>query len=139
MRSNLHVVLDTNVVVSAALSPRSLPGQVLYYAIDYRALIISEATLSELIDVLLRPRFDSYLEEEDRVEFITSLRRQAGSVVITQSISVCRDPRDDKFLELALSGRATHVVSGDRDLLALHPFRDIPILTPRDFLDLAPG
>ena len=52
-------------------------------------------------------------------------------------IGVCRDPNDDKFLELALSGGADCIVSGDKDLLVLHPFRGVPIVTPRDFVSEA--
>lgn len=51
-------------------------------------------------------------------------------------ITACRDPKDDKFLELAVSGRATHIISGDTDLLTLNPFRGIAILPPRAFLEL---
>ncbi len=58
----------------------------------------------------------------------------AHPVEVTQAITACRDPKDDKFLELAVSGRATHIVSGDQDLLALHPFAGIPIVTPGSFL-----
>ena len=134
MRSSLRVVLDTNLVVSAALFPDSRPGQVLDYVIEHRVLLISEATRAELIDVLSRPRFDRYLPQEDRVDMLDSLMRQAESIDITHRITACRDPRDDKFLELAVSGHATHIISGDQDLLALHPFRGIPILTPRSFL-----
>ena len=134
MRSSLRVVLDTNLVVSAALFPDSRPGQVLDYVIEHRVLLISEATRAELIDVLSRPRFDRYLPQEDRVDMLDSLMRQAESIDITHRITACRDPRDDKFLELAVSGHATHIISGDQDLLALHPFQGIPILTPRSFL-----
>ena len=53
---------------------------------------------------------------------------------MTAEVSACRDPKDDKFLELALSGAATHLISGDDDLLALHPFRGVAILSPHDFV-----
>ncbi|MDE2844360.1 MAG: putative toxin-antitoxin system toxin component, PIN family [Chloroflexota bacterium] len=49
---------------------------------------------------------------------------------------MCRDPKDDKFLELAVSGQASHIVSGDQDMLELHPFRGIPVLSPRSFSDI---
>ncbi len=98
---------------------------------------MSESTMSELVDVILRSDFDRYLGEEERVEFFSSIEQQAQLVTVTHSITACRDPRDDKFLELALSGHATHIITGDRDLLDLHPFRGIPILTPVSFLDTA--
>ena len=57
-------------------------------------------------------------------------------IEIVERVTACRDPDDDMFLEVAVNGRATHIVTGDKDLLALHPFRGIPILTPADFLAL---
>ena len=134
MRSNLRVVPDTNVVVSAALFPQSPPGEVIDYAMRQRAIIASAATLAELNDVLLRPRFERYLQEARRLEFLHHLEQEAELVTITHRITACRDPKDDKFLELAVSGNASHIITGDNDLLALHPFRNIPILTPAAFL-----
>ena len=134
MTNDLRAVLDTNVVVSAMLSRDSVPGRVFVYLARRGGLIISEGTKSELINVILRPDFDRYLQEEERVEFFVSLEQQAQLVDVTHSITACRDPEDDKFLELALSGRATHIITGDQDLLDLHPFHGIPILTPGAFL-----
>ena len=134
MGNNLRVVLDTNLVVSAALFPVSVPGQVLDYAIGQRAILVSAATFAELVEVLWRPRFDRYLREARRRELLNDLERVAITIPITHSIAVCRDPKDDKFLELAVSGDATHIITGDNDLRELHPFRNIPILTPAAFL-----
>jgi uncharacterized protein len=55
---------------------------------------------------------------------------------VNQQVSVCRDPKDNMYLELALSGKADVIITGDNDLLILHPFINIPIITPKDFLDL---
>ena len=130
----MRLTLDTNVAVSAALFPNSLPGQVLGYAMRQRVLLASDATLSELNAVLRRPRFNRYLLEDERLDFLRSLERTANLVTITHRITACRDPKDDKFLELAISGDASHIITGDNDLLALHPFRNIPIITPAAFL-----
>lgn len=132
--SELRVVIDTSVVVSAALLPRSVPRQAFDRAADRGRLLISSATVAELDDVLRRPKFDRYAAEEKRLEFLAALVREAEVVEITETIAECRDPRDDKFLELAVSGRASHLVSGDADLLTLHPFRGIAILSPQNFL-----
>jgi predicted nucleic acid-binding protein len=59
---------------------------------------------------------------------------RAELVEIKERIAACRDPTDDKFLELAVNGRADLIVSGDADLLALNPFRGIPIITPAMFV-----
>ena len=130
----MRLTLDTNVAVSAALFPNSLPGQVLGYAMRLRVLLASDATLSELNAVLRRPHFNRYLLEDERLGFLRSLERTANLVTITHRITACRDPKDDKFLELAVSGNASHIITGDNDLLALHPFRNIPIITPAAFL-----
>lgn len=133
-RSNLRVVPDTNLVVSAALFPNSRPREVVDYIVECRAALMSTAILAELLDVLLRPRFDRYLHREGRIAILASLLRASEQVEITHRIAVCRDPADDKFLELALSGNASHIITGDNDLLALHPFRGIAIIPPALFL-----
>ena len=71
---------------------------------------------------------------EEKQEFIVKLIESAELVVITESIDICRDPKDNKFLELAVSGEADFIISGDRDLLVLNPFRSIEIITANDFL-----
>ena len=91
--------------------------------------------IAELDDVLRRPRLDRYVHEDDRIRFLVALIREGALTAVTETVAECRDPKDDMYLELALSGRARCVVSGDKDLLSLHPFRGIPILTPRQFLE----
>ncbi len=134
MTSDGRVVLDTNVVMSAVLLPRSIPRQALDQVLEYGTMLISSATVVELHDVLRRPRFDAYVRADERLAFLTTLVRDAEWVEIAHLVTDCRDPKDNKFLELALSGQATHIVSGDEDLLVLHPFCGIPILTPQTFL-----
>ena len=68
------------------------------------------------------------------MEFLAALVRECEIIVIDCRIRECQDPKDDKFLELAVSGQATHLISGDADLLILNPFRGIQILTPHEFL-----
>jgi putative PIN family toxin of toxin-antitoxin system len=97
-------------------------------------LLVSEATLEELDDVLRRPKLAGYVSEEQRLEFFAAYIRDAEEVVVTTRLRECRDPKDDKLLELAIEGKATHIVSGDQDLLMLSPFRGVAILTPVDFL-----
>ena len=136
MTPDLRVVLDTNVVISAMLLPLSVPRRALDRAMREGRVLISAATITEMDDVIHRPKFDKYLTEEERIEFLTTLVNETDFVDIVETVSDCRDPRDDKFLELAVSGRATHIVSGDSDLLVLHPFRGIVVLSPSEFLTL---
>jgi putative PIN family toxin of toxin-antitoxin system len=98
-------------------------------------LLVSEETLQELHSVLSRPRFDAYLSSVDRLRFFYLLRRTAMFIESVPAIAACRDPKDDKFISLASAGRATMILTGDRDLLVLHPFCGIEILTPRQYLD----
>jgi putative PIN family toxin of toxin-antitoxin system len=90
--------------------------------------------MEELNEVLGRPRFNKYLLEEERLEFLRALVREADLMTVTETVTDCRDPKDNKFLELAVSGNATCIVSGDDDLLILNPFRGIPIVPPKAFL-----
>ena len=134
MSSKKRYVFDTNVIVSALLLERSIPGQAFRAAIDQGEILLSLATVKELNEVLSRDKFNRYLHRDERELFLESLLHEATLVEIDQQIRVCRDPGDDKFLELAASGKASCIISGDDDLLALSPFRDIPILTPTRFL-----
>ncbi len=96
--------------------------------------LISEATLEELADVLARAKFDSYLTVGERQEFLRLLDRIAVMVPIIHTIRACRDARDDKFLELAVNGEASLIITPDSDLLELDPFKGIPIITPASYL-----
>ena len=129
-------MFDTNVLVSALLLPKSKPRSSFDRALRNGRLLISAAVLAEAYEVLSRRRFSRYINEEDARNFIAALTREAELVDVKVKISASRDPKDDKLLELAVSGRATHIVTGDSDLLALDPFQGIRILTPSSFLEL---
>ena len=135
----MRIVIDTGVVVSALLLPRSVPRQAFGAATSRGVVLASEATAAELDDVLRRPKFDKYLPEPMRLEFFAALVLLAEEVVVHDVITTCRDPKDNKFLELAVSGKASHVISGDADLLVLHSFRGVAILTPQAFLASLPA
>ena len=101
-------------------------------------ILVSFAVLSELYEVLSRKRFRRHVNEEDIRSFLAALTREAEWVDVNVQIQACRDPKDDKFLELAVSGKGTHIVTGDSDLLALNPFQGIAILPPHRFLESTP-
>lgn len=133
MPSDLRVVFDTNTLISAFLLPQSIPRQALDAAVASGHLLLSIATATELTEVLRQPKFDRYLTEHRRLTLLAVLVRAADLVEVDATITDCRDPKDNKFLELAVSGGATHLVTGDQDLLMLHPYRGITILTPASF------
>ena len=132
--SSRRYVFDTNTVVSAFLFGQSTPGRALETARERGTLLLSDETASELSEVLDRGKFDEYVQRETRREFLIALVEEATFVAPTEQIQQCRDPDDDKFLELAAGGGAAAIVSGDDDLLVLDPFRDCPILTAKSFL-----
>ena len=133
--SEHRIVIDTGVAVSAVLLPGSVPRRAFDAAAARGKLLVSEATVAELDEVLRRPKFNKYISEEKRLEFLAALVLEAEEVEITESVTACRDAKDNKFLELAVCGRAICILTGDQDLLVLNPFRDVPILTPAQFLD----
>jgi putative PIN family toxin of toxin-antitoxin system len=135
MRSEKRYVFDTNVIVSALLFENSKPAQALRYALANGEVLLSLDLLEELNEVLGRERFNRYMTSEEREEFLEALIERAVLVEITENVQECRDPKDDKVLELALNGEAQYIISGDRDLLVLHPFRDVLVLTTDEFLE----
>ena len=120
--------------MSRLLVPNSVPARALELAMDSGELLMSTETLEELSTVVWRPKFDSYLTNDDREKFFNLLSSVVNRVDVLHQISICRDSKDDKFLSLALCGEADGIISGDRDLLDLHPFEGIPIYTPQQFL-----
>ncbi len=97
--------------------------------------MISSALVQEVQEVLNRPKFDRFVTKNQREDFILSLVETGILVEIRETIEVCRDPKDNMILEVAVSGNAETIVTGDKDLLVLQPFRGIRILQPRPFID----
>jgi putative PIN family toxin of toxin-antitoxin system len=136
--TKLRFVIDTNTLVSSILIAASVPNLALQAIRKSGAILISTETLAELQTVMNRKKFDKYVTKEIRSEFISQIIQQSELIEIEEPIIACRDPKDDKFLEVAVNGKADYLITGDRDLLVLHPFRDIQILTPADFLTQSP-
>ena len=131
---NNIVVLDTNLLVSAALFDNSVSRKALDKARFNYVLATSVPCFDELKDVLYRPKFKKYINYDEVATFLKFYEQQARFFEITHSVTDCRDPKDNQFLDLALSASANLIVSGDGDLLDLSPYRSIPILTPAQFL-----
>ena len=130
-----RVVVDTNMVVSGLLFPRSHLNRALLRA-QSQELLASGATKQEFLAALSKSRFDRYVELEIRLELAAEYIRACITIPVHSVIQACGDPKDDKFLELAIDGRADLILTGDLDLLALNPFRGIEILTPIQYLEL---
>jgi len=137
MKKNKRFVFDTNTLVSAfLLSSNTIAARAYYKAIETGELVLSDNTFNEFSDVFIRPKFDRYVPLSKRMIIIEDLRSVVKVVPVKAVIEICRDHKDDKFLELAVDANATCIVTGDMDLLVLNPFRQIPIVTAADFLKL---
>jgi hypothetical protein len=133
----MRVVLDTNLLVSAFIHRQGPSGQILEAMRLGRFIpVYSVPLLIELVEVLSRPRLKEkyHIESEDVVALVNLLRLRGELVTPKRVISVCRDAKDNKFLEAAVAGRADALVSGDKDLLDLESFEGIPILQTVEFI-----
>ena len=136
MTTRPRFVLDTNLVVSAVLIKQSISRRAFDKAGQEGQILLSMAVVSELNEVLKREKFNKYLLERERLSFLNVLVHEAELIQISETISACRDPKDNKFLELAINGQADAIISGDQDLLVLNPFREVSIVDPHQFLQM---
>ena len=83
-----------------------------------------------------KKKFDKYISDVDREVFLTVVKNYSKFISVSHKTTICIDADDNKFLELAVSGRAKYIVTGDNDLLCLQNYRDICIITPANFLAL---
>ncbi len=131
-----RVVIDTNIFLSAILNQDSFPARVVEKAILSSQILQSAETWAELEDVLNREKFDRYRSIFDHRRYFQYLAEFMHEISVLTRVSVCRDPKDDKLLELAMDGGADLIITGDKDLLVLSPFEGIPIITPLAYLQL---
>lgn len=130
----MRCVVDTNVIASASMFSLSVPRQAVERVLRDGVLLFSEGTMDEVKNVLFRSKFDHYVSRKDRALFLAQLSVAAEFVSTIQVMRECRDPKDDKLLEVVLNGRADVMITGDADLLEMHPWRGVAILSPADFL-----
>jgi putative PIN family toxin of toxin-antitoxin system len=133
MRDNtVRVVIDTNIWISfligktlSGLSEAIISGQVI--------VLFSNDLFSELIEVLNRPKFKKYFSASAIEELIALLYEKDELIEIINNFNQCRDPKDNFILDLAVSGHANYLVTGDADLLILNPFHGVEIISYQAF------
>lgn len=130
-------VVDTNIIISRLLLPNSIPAQAVRAILDNGILLFSDSTLQELSSVLERSKFDKYISLEARKLFIDGLQTFSMHLEIKRIVRICRDPKDNKILEVAINGKANLIITGDQDLLVLQKIEEIPIITPQEFMNYA--
>lgn len=129
----MRIVVDTNVAISAIIKRNSVPNMVFQLAWHHHTLLKSNETEAELRRILQREKL-AKLITPSTAAWIDAVLSTSETVAISQNVAACRDQTDDKFLELAVNGRADLILTGDADLLVLGAFRDIPIIAPVTFL-----
>jgi putative PIN family toxin of toxin-antitoxin system len=134
-RPLVRLVIETNVIVRYLIGSGSIPHLAILKAQSRAVFLSSNATFAELAEVLRRAKFDKYTSRADRENALQRIASISSFLSSPLPIRACRDPKDDKFLELAVHGRADAIVTSDQDLLTLNPFRGIAILTPADYLN----
>jgi putative PIN family toxin of toxin-antitoxin system len=112
----------------------SKPDLAMRYALQNGNILFSLELIEELDEVLSRAKFRKYITDEEREEFLDGFIDRGILIKVVDVVKECRDPKDDKILELSLSGKADLIISGDKDLLVLNPFRSIQIQSVEQFL-----
>ncbi len=130
----LRFVIDTNVLVSSILIANSQSDLAFKKIRKLGNILFSEVTFQELQEVLNRPKFNRYVALNIRLQFLAKIKLDLEEIFITETINICRDPKDNKFLEVAVNGNANYLITGDQDLLVLNPFRNIEIIPVNEFL-----
>jgi putative PIN family toxin of toxin-antitoxin system len=131
------IVFDASALVGAALKADSVPERALLHAQEVDVIALSAAVDAEIAAVLSRPKFAGAIPAPRRERLLEILRGTAVWFEPAVRVTDCRDPKDDKYLELALAAGAETIVSSDDDLLVLHPWRGVRILRPADYLALS--
>ena len=134
-RKKLRVVFDTNVWVSFLVG-KVLSGLEGLIFDDSIQILLSDELLEEMNDVIHRPKFEKYFSLGMINELIALMLGKAELVEVIETFDVCRDAKDNFLLDLCVSGGADYLVTGDEDLLALNPFRNLQIINYNAFRDI---
>lgn len=132
----IRVVVDTNILVSFAIRPNENFERLFDYLAKHGITLISDDTIAELFTVLNRDKFRKYIPQKNAMDYIEWYVAISESVTVKESVIACRDPKDDKFLSLAVAGKADCIIAGDSDLLDMIAYEGIPIYRATGFLNL---
>ena len=136
MNADLRFVFDTNKMISAICFPRSFGLRAFTLATAIGVVLTTELALAELSEVVGRPKFDAFADRATRSKFFDLYVAESKLIQISGTLKACRDPTDDKFLELAVIGQAQFIVTRDKDLLVPDPFQGVQILDAESLVAL---
>jgi len=129
-----RLILDTNVIISGVLLKGEAIRSLLIYLLNEYQLVFSQTTWDELASVFQRDAFEKMMPLGARLRVLAELASKVEVVESTSIVTDCRDPKDNKFLSLAIDANAIAIVTGDKDLKVLHPYKGIAIQSPADFM-----
>ncbi|TXT37834.1 MAG: putative toxin-antitoxin system toxin component PIN family [Comamonadaceae bacterium] len=132
--SKPRIILDTNIIISGILFKGKAIRSLLLLALNEYQLVFSQTTWDELATVMQRDGFEKNMPLGARLRVLAELASNVELVHSTSCVTDCRDPKDNKFLYLALDAKVTTIITGDSDLLVLHPYKGIAIYSPADFM-----
>ncbi|MCP5107637.1 MAG: putative toxin-antitoxin system toxin component, PIN family [bacterium] len=130
----MKIIPDSNVIV-AAFSSRGLCHSLFELCLDRYEIIISNHILSEIYRIL----YEKFKMPHEKVEAINDYLKEFCECMDYEKLEnpICRDKDDDEILALARSTKADYIITGDKDLQVLKNFDSIPIVSPREFWDIA--
>lgn len=128
-------ICDTNIFLSGLISKQSPPYQSVAYILQHGIIAFSQETFQELSEVLGREKFDKIIPLKYRKSFLVNLKDNCIFYEIESTVDICRDPKDNKFLDVAITSNADYLITGDEDLLVLERIEHTSIITPKDFID----
>ena len=134
-RKSNRIILDTNLWISFLLSKKFTFLDTLFQNSDITVLY-SKELLDEFVDVTTRTKFERYFSQADLQELITTIKAHEEFVIVSSTVNICRDPKDNFLLSLAKDGKANYLITGDKDLLAIRKHGKTSILTFTEFSNL---
>ena len=133
MTAKHKIIIDTNLWISFLLTSNFSKIDTLFEDTGI-TLLFSQELIDEFIEVALRPKFKRYFSLDDIEELLTKVRTKAKFIAVTSKVDRCRDPKDNFLLALAKDGKATHLITGDQDLLVLKKFGRTNVLTMSEYI-----
>ena len=127
-----RVVIDTNLWISFLLTRNFSKLDRLMFA-NQTIVLISQELLEEIVEVAERPKFRKYFDLFELTELLVKLKQKTELVQVSSQVDICHDYKDNFLLSLVVDGTATHLLTGDKDLLVLHPFGEVQIITITDY------
>ena len=133
LKKKSRLVIDTNIWISFLLTKDFISFDKIVSNPNLK-MLFSNKLLEEFIEVARRPKFKKYFSNVDLENLLIKMREHGELIVVKNSTTICRDPKDNFLLDLSKEGEATHLITGDKDLLDLKRFGKTQIITLKKFL-----